>query len=268
MAQLRVDITSGVVQPIPIAVSPFAGDSARRPGLGRRDRERDHQRSAELRPVRRDRPARLHPDARASCAARRALPTGARSTPRRWSAAWSRPAAGGAARRSSSAFGTCSPASRCAGFGSMRRRQWRADRAQDRRRDLRAADRRARLFRHPRHLHRGDRRRARRGQARGPDGPGRLRQPLPDRRQLPRADAALLARRPADRLHGLSGRGRRASIVIDVDSGRERAARRLPGHDLRAALRAGRRAACCSPWPRTATPTSICGTSPAGAPRG
>ena len=27
MAQLRVDITRGVVQPIPIAVSPFAGDS-------------------------------------------------------------------------------------------------------------------------------------------------------------------------------------------------------------------------------------------------
>ena len=27
MAQLRVDITSGVVQPVPIAVSPFAGDS-------------------------------------------------------------------------------------------------------------------------------------------------------------------------------------------------------------------------------------------------
>src|SRR5262245_11994254 len=27
MAQLRVDITSGVVQPVPIAVSPFTGDS-------------------------------------------------------------------------------------------------------------------------------------------------------------------------------------------------------------------------------------------------
>ena len=27
MAQLRVDITKGVVQPIPIAVSPFSGDS-------------------------------------------------------------------------------------------------------------------------------------------------------------------------------------------------------------------------------------------------
>jgi TolB protein len=34
MAQLRVDITRGVVQPIPIAVSPFAGDTANAQALG------------------------------------------------------------------------------------------------------------------------------------------------------------------------------------------------------------------------------------------
>ncbi len=34
MAQLRVDITSGVVQPVPIAVSPFSGDSAGAQSLG------------------------------------------------------------------------------------------------------------------------------------------------------------------------------------------------------------------------------------------
>ena len=34
MAQLRVDITSGVVQPVPIAVSPFAGSSAAEQSLG------------------------------------------------------------------------------------------------------------------------------------------------------------------------------------------------------------------------------------------
>ena len=34
MAQLRVDITSGVVQPMPIAVSPFAGDQPAAQALG------------------------------------------------------------------------------------------------------------------------------------------------------------------------------------------------------------------------------------------
>ena len=42
------------------------------------------------------------------------------------------------------------------------------------------------------------------GQARGADGAGRQRQPLPDRRHLPGADPALLPGRQPDRLHGLS----------------------------------------------------------------
>ena len=91
LAQLRVDITSGVVQPMPIAVSPFSGDSPAAQALGSRDRPGRERRPAELGAVRGDRPAGLHPDARGAARRRRASPTGGRSTPRRWSPAMSRP---------------------------------------------------------------------------------------------------------------------------------------------------------------------------------
>ena len=85
------------------------------------------------------------------------------------------------------------------------------------------------------------------------------RQPLPDRRHLPGPDPALLAGRPPHRLHGLSGRGRRAIYVVDLDTGRDGLLGDFPGHDLRPALRAGRPQPAADRWPRTATPTSILG---------
>ena len=62
-----------------------------------------------------------------------------------------------------------------------------------RRRDLQAHHRRGRLFRHAHRLHLGDRSRRPPHQAPRHHGPGRRQPPLPDRRPLAGADAALLA---------------------------------------------------------------------------
>ena len=94
LAQLRVDITKGVVQPVPIAVSPFSGDSPAAQDRGAAIAQVISADLDALRPVRvLDRGGYIRPpdDARPARASR----TGARSTRRPWSPApWPEPQVG------------------------------------------------------------------------------------------------------------------------------------------------------------------------------
>ena len=86
MAQLRVDITQGTIQPMPIAIPPFVGAAAVRRAQPER-RAGHHRRPEALRPLRsgRSRP----PSSSRSCrrASHRTSTTGGHSMPRRWSPA-------------------------------------------------------------------------------------------------------------------------------------------------------------------------------------
>ena len=86
-AVLKLDVTQGNVQPMPIALPDFLGGSAGRFRAGAQCHRHHHEQSAALRPVRADRSGRLH-RAHHECGQRcRPSPTGARSTRRRWSPA-------------------------------------------------------------------------------------------------------------------------------------------------------------------------------------
>ena len=136
-----------------------AGDSPAAQRSGPTIAAGDHQRSRRLRPVRRASTAAPTSRRPTSCAARRASPTGARSTPRRWSAARSQAPPGGLLAVEFRLWDVFAGEQMRGLRFDAPGRPVAADRAQDRRRDLRAADRRARLFRHPDHLCRRDRRR-------------------------------------------------------------------------------------------------------------
>ena len=96
-----------------------------------------------------------------------------------------------------------------------------ADRAHHFRPDLRAPDRRERLFRQPRGVRRRNRIRGTARQAAGADGPGRRQCSLPDARRRPGADAAVLAVDPGNHLYGIRP-GRSAGLSVQY---RNRAAR-------------------------------------------
>ena len=256
-AVLELDITQGIVEPLPIAISELygadPGRGAARPG----DRRRGQRRSRALRAVPADRPPRVHPVARASCAACRASPTGARSTPRRWSPARS---TGGEA---GGELGGRVPA-----LGRVRRhpdarpalchhdRQLAARRPPDRRCGLRADHRRGRYFdtRIVYVSESGPRDRPR--QARRDHGPGRRQSPLPDRRRRSGADPALPPGRQPDRLHASIG-GRVPQVyLLERDPRPAAEARRLRRHDLRAASSAPTAGWSRCRSPRAAIPTS------------
>ncbi len=86
-------------------------------------------------------------------------------------------------------------------------RQLAAGGAQDLRRRLREADRRGRLFRHPRGVRGRERAEDKPGQAPGDHGPGRRQPELPDRRLLHGHEPALLGDQPGDHLHGAAAHG-------------------------------------------------------------
>ena len=175
------------------------------PAARPRDRRRGQRRPRALGAVPADRPPRLHPVAGRAARRCRASPTGARSTPRRWSPAPSPAARRAASWRSSSGSGTCSPACRCAACalpprpttGGASAHQI-ADAVYKR---ITGEDA---LFRHPHRLRQRERSAHRAGQAARDHGPGRRQPPLPDRRRQPRADPALPPGCDADRLHGVS----------------------------------------------------------------
>ena len=96
-------------------------------------------------------------------------------------------------------------------------RQLAPHRPHHQRRDLRAAAGREGLFRHPHRLHRRHRPARPPDQAAGDHGPGRRQQPLPDRRLLAGADAALPPDARPDRLHVL--RQQQAARVYLFDLG-------------------------------------------------
>ena len=107
-AVLELDVTQGNVQPMPIAMPDFVAGSAGGCRSGAQCHPDHHRQSPALRPVRADRSGGLSRRSSTSTPCR-GLPTGARSTPRRWSPAASRGRAT-AGSRPSSGCGTCSPA--------------------------------------------------------------------------------------------------------------------------------------------------------------
>ena len=107
------------------------------------------------------------------------------------------------------------------------------------RRDLQAADRRRRLFRHPSRLHRRERPPEPPGQAARDHGPGRRQPPLPDRRRLAGVDPALLADHSGDHLSFLRLQGA-AGLSVQSDHRPAGGPGRFSRHDLRTALLARR----------------------------
>ena len=120
-----------------------------------------------------------------------------------------------------------------------RRRERAPRRAHDRRRGVLARDRREGIFRFPDRLRRRDRPEGEAAQAARGHGHGRRERQISRRRQRACRHPALLAFRPASRLHVV----RRRRPQGDAAQSRDRTARvgrQFSRHDLRAALLAGR----------------------------
>ena len=230
-AVLRFDLNQGNVQPLPIALPDFlAGSPARRRGgaqhLRRSSPPISSAADCSRRSIRR-------PSSKRSPipTCRRAFPTGAPSTPRRWSpGAITRQADGRikAEFRLWDVFGG-SPAHRPAIF--LDAGQFPPHRPHHLRCDLRAADRRERLFRQPRRVRGRDRPQGAARQAARHDGPGRRQCPLSHPRRRPRAHAALLADDPGNHLHVVRP-GRSAGLSAQHRNLAARDRRQFPRHDV------------------------------------
>ena len=197
-AQLELDITRGVIEPLPIAISELDGDDAARAAEGARDRRRRQRRSRALGPVPPDRPARLHPVAgrAAQPAALRRLAadqrpgTGHRRGDRRRPGrrAGGRVPPLGRVRRHPDARPALRHLDRATGAASRTRSPTRSTSGSPARRAIStpgsSTSAETGAERRPHQAHRDH-------------GPGRRQPPLPDRRRRPRSDAALPPGRPA-----------------------------------------------------------------------
>ena len=200
-AVLKLDVTQGNVQPMPIAIPDFVGVATRTPPSGamsaRSSRRTCSAPACSRRSIRPPISRRSRPSTRC-----RALPTGGRSTPRRWSPAASRQSDG----RLKAEFRLWDV---FAGQQLRRqaihhhRRQLAAHRPHHLGRDLRAAHRREGLFRQPRRVRRRVRSEGAADQAARADGSGRRQRALSHARRRPRAHAALLVLARHHHLHVL-----------------------------------------------------------------
>ncbi len=237
-AVVRLDITEGNFQPMPIAIAKFIGGGDRRRRY-RDGRHPDHHREpATQRPVRPDRSRRLYRNhrqrRRGAAVSRLARHQRAGARHRRRHAAERRPAQGripalGRARRPAA----CRPAI------FHHARQLAPHRPHHLGRDLRAAHRQRRLFRQPRRVRRRNRAGDAAHQAARHHGSGRRQCALSHARRRTRAHAAVLAFDAGDHLHGLRpGRSARLSLQYRDRPARNR--RQFSRHELLAAVFAGR----------------------------
>ena len=253
-AAVRIDITQGNVQPMPIALPDFVGGICGRRRDGAQRHRRHHQQSAHARacsrrsirpPSSSASPIPTHvprfPDWRQINA--QALVTGRSDAPERRTAESRIPALGRVRRPA---------AGRPAIFHDAR--QLAAHQPHHLGRDLRAAHRREGLFRHP---HRVRRRvgteRAPREAARD-HGSGRRRRALSHARRRSRADAALLALDAGNHLHVVRA-GRAARLSAQHRNRPARSRRQFSRHDVCAALFARRPARDHEPAGRDRMPT-------------
>ena len=255
-AELRIDITRGKVEPMPIAIPPFAGggdDEARSARDIAGSSSADLERSGLFRPL----DPRSFIQNVSAGEAHRASPIGARSTPRRWSPARCRRRAT-AGSGSSSGCGTSFAEQQLAGFAYTTTRQnWRriahiiADEIYKRitgedgyfdtrivyiaeiRAGARSAIKRLAIM----------------------DQDGANHHYLTDGRALVLTPRFSPSAQEITYLSYASGTPR--VYLFNIDTGQQEVARRFPRHDLRAALLARRQPASSSAAPRTAPATSI-----------